>query len=297
MRTSVRIPVTTPEQQQLVESLPYFDGFPYLVTRVVPNLYHINIYPGPDVLKGDLFDEGWKDYLIAIARRQVEANGLEACLAFGPHEGVWYRPDGSYCHNDIIPRGGILVAGKFRLPLELHDISDRIGTQAELFAPADLEWRLVDPLWDMTNRQRQLDHLVAGGRQEGYLRGDSIHGGRPATQDDIDRLTGRLHGIPRGLERCPTCYAFRGECLAEIEGHGHLVLPVHCQCDNENRCAHCGGLLSDHKLNSNYYDENSGEALYVPGFCAFSHRCPWPGARIEYGNDESEEDDADSVLL
>jgi len=33
---------------------------------------------------------------------------------------------------------------------------------------------------------------------------------------------------------------------------------VYCRRDNSNFCAGCGGLLDEHKLNANYFDETDG---------------------------------------
>ena len=65
--------------------LPSFDGFPYLVTRVVPTLYHITLLPE------DL------SYEVAetLVRRQVEANHLPTCLVVAPDRALYVAPDGS----------------------------------------------------------------------------------------------------------------------------------------------------------------------------------------------------------
>ena len=49
-----------------------------------------------------------------------------------------------------------------------------------------------------------------------------------------------------------------------------------CVCQNDNRCAACGGFLYARKLNANYYNAGDGRILHVPGFSVFRHRCPDP---------------------
>jgi hypothetical protein len=53
-------------------------------------------------------------------------------------------------------------------------------------------------------------------------------------------------------------------------------MTVHCGCQNDNRCAACGGFLYERKLNANYYNPRDGEIWHVPGFSGFRHRCPTP---------------------
>ncbi len=51
-------------------------------------------------------------------------------------------------------------------------------------------------------------------------------------------------------------------------------MQVHCRCQNDNRCAACGGFLYERKLNANYYNARDGQIWHVPGFSGFRHRCP-----------------------
>ncbi|MFC2168399.1 hypothetical protein ACFLRW_05380 [Acidobacteriota bacterium] len=53
--------------------LPFFDGFPYLVTKIVPAMYHIILLPN------DLTE----DELIFLGRQQVTANRLKPALFSG----------------------------------------------------------------------------------------------------------------------------------------------------------------------------------------------------------------------
>ena len=53
-------------------------------------------------------------------------------------------------------------------------------------------------------------------------------------------------------------------------------MTVHCGCQNDNRCAACGGFLYERKLNANYCNPRDGRIWHVPGFSGFRHRCPDP---------------------
>jgi hypothetical protein len=152
------------------------------------------------------------------------------------------------------PRGGTLVTG-FLKPARLW------SDTAELHA-----------------RQQQLDALLETRRRTGgYILGDLTGGGREATADDVARLAGAgPEGRPRGLECCPTCGEWRGRCLSPSPKFVCKVVTVHCRCQNDNRCAACGGFLYERKLNANYYNPRDGRVWHVPGFCGLSHRCATP---------------------
>ena len=105
-----------------------------------------------------------------------------------------------------------------------------------------------------------------------------MEGGRRASPDEVDRLSGRDEaGIPRGLRRCRECGAFRGDYLAlDGEGNGDRaprVVSVHCRCENHNRCARCGSPLSERRLSAYFLDEPSLSVLYVAAYAALGHRC------------------------
>ena len=65
----------------------------------------------------------------------------------------------------------------------------------------------------------------------------------------------------------------RGECLHDNPKFRGLVIHVRCRCENWNRCAACGELLGDRRLNAPYLDPDDGRVWYVPGFMGFRHRC------------------------
>jgi hypothetical protein len=202
--------------RRLYPRLPLFEGFPYLVTRVMPAMYHVTLLPAA---ASEL-------ELVLLARTQWRANRLETCLVTG------------------------------------------------LLKPT----RLWADAAELQARQGRLDALVATHRRKGgYLLGDLTKGGREATADEVGRLAGTgPEGRPRGLERCPTCGEWRGRCLDPSPTYVCKVMTVHCGCQNDNRCAACGGFLYERKLNANYYEPRDGQIWHVPGFSAFRHRCPAP---------------------
>ncbi len=228
--------------RRLYPNLSLFEGFPYLVTRVVPAMYHVILLPAT---ASEL-------ELVLLARTQWRANRLETCLVTGVDR-VWFiSADGRDELAQTPPRGGILVTGLLK-PVRWW--ADTVELQA---------------------RQHGLDALVAKHRRKGgYILGDLTKGGREATTDEVGRLAGAgPEGRPRGLERCPTCGEWRGLCLDPSPTFVGKVMAVHCGCQNDNRCAACGGFLYERKLNANYYQPRDGRIWHVPGFCAFRHRCP-----------------------
>ena len=230
--------------RRLYPRLPLFEGFPYLVTRVVPAMYHVILLPAA---ASEL-------ELVLLARTQWRANRLETCLVTGVDRAWFISADGRDELAQTPPRGGTLVTG--------------------LLKPA----RWWADTAELQARQGGLDALVATHRRKGgYLLGDLTKGGREATADEVGRLAGAgPEGRPRGLERCSTCGECRGRCLDPSPTFGGKVVTVHCGCQNDNRCAACGGFLYERKLNANYYNPRDGQIWHVPGFSALRHECPAP---------------------
>lgn len=228
--------------RQLYPRLPLFEGFPYLVTRVVPAMYHVILVPA----------DARELELVLLARTQWHANRLEVCLVTGVDRAWFISTDGRDMLAQTPPRGGTLVTG--------------------LLKPA----RLWADTAELQARQSRLDALAEAHRRNGgYILGDLTKGGRDATADDVGQLAGAgPEGRPRGLERCPMCGDWRGRCLDPSPHFACKVMTVHCRCQNDNRCAACGGFLDRRKLNANYYNPRDGQIWHVPGFSGFEHRCP-----------------------
>lgn len=95
------------------DDLPLFDGFPYLVTRLVRALYHVTLLPGGAP----------ESTLLELARRQVAANCLDTCLVFDAARGVFFYADGRVTPSRLLrgrhpPRRG---PGRARCPLATPD--------------------------------------------------------------------------------------------------------------------------------------------------------------------------------
>lgn len=222
-------------------NLPRFDGFPYLVTRVVEGLFHVIVLPA------DLPSDGYWD----LFRGQCEANQLDTCLVLS-HSFGWYASRGGVCTEPTEPPAGGAI------------VFDRLAA-CEAF-----DWTP-----DLLARRARLARFAAERTPSGYLVGDLTKGGRPATPAEREALPGRhAGGIPNGLERCWQCRNWRGECLDANPNLDGVVVRVHCRCENDNRCASCGGHLAERRLNANYCDERDGTIWHVPGFCGLGHRCP-----------------------
>jgi hypothetical protein len=119
--------------QRLYPNLPLFEGFPYLVTRVVPAMYHVILLPA----------DGRELELVLLARTQWRANRLETCLVTGGDQAWFISADGRDALAQTPPRGGTLVTG-------LLKPARRWAETAELQA-----------------RQRRLDAVVEGYRRKG----------------------------------------------------------------------------------------------------------------------------------
>ena len=89
---------TYPGAHRALSDLPCFDGFPYLVTRVVPGLNHIILLPAGQ-------SEEWYHDLL---RDQVEANRLDSCLVLNALTAWYWNLDGGLSEARPAPRGGAI---------------------------------------------------------------------------------------------------------------------------------------------------------------------------------------------
>ena len=224
--------------------LPQFDGFPYLVTRLVPALYHLMLLPG----------DATRDTLVSLAERQVRANRLDTCLALDDRHAIFFWPDGGVQPSDSVPRGGTVLANRLAPAVELLDTRE------------------------LRRRRRLLETFVnLQGKPGGYMFGDLTKGGRTATPEELQEFAGTNDaGIPRGLDECATCQDWRGVCLDPSEKFAGMLMTVHCLCANHNRCGRCGAALYERRLHGNYYDPVDNAIWHVPGFCGLKHQCGSP---------------------
>ncbi|MEZ5288065.1 MAG: hypothetical protein R2712_25370 [Vicinamibacterales bacterium] len=220
--------------------LPFFDGFPYWLTRLAPAMYHVTLLPA---VPGPLLERA--------TTLQARVNGLPICLVLAEHRALYVDANNHARLSDQPPRGGFLCTG--RLAAGLRGDPDSA---------------------DLRARTARLSALLDAQPTQGAFFGDLTKGGRPATPDELRSLRGfQPDGTPRGLHRCSRCGDWAGTCLDPSEVFAGLVMTVHCRCDNHNRCARCGGLLAERRLNANFYDPRDRGVWHVPGFEAFGHRC------------------------
>jgi len=220
-----------------------FEGFPYLVTRVVPTMYHVIVLP----------DELNANELLEAARLQACANRLPTSVVRAADSALYIGVDGGETVGEA-PRGGVVVAGRLR------------------------PCRAFTETRSVLARRSALDCFIEKATpRTGYIFGDLTKGGRAATLEERSLLSGtQTNGIPRGLARCGRCGGWRGRCLDPSPQFAEQVMDVRCRCDNDNRCAGCGTQLHVRKLNANYYNPRDGQVWHVPGFSGLGHRCPAP---------------------
>jgi hypothetical protein len=241
MASSIQSPeVPFPKVDINGNTFQYFDGFPYLVTRVVGSLRHYIVLP-----------ELTGSELVRLAHLQVFANQLDTCLVLGAGEAVYIDAAGQHSAAPEPPAGGQACAERLLPPIAFPDDAD------------------------FRHRQERLMTFIAKfNPTRGYILGDMTKGGRPATGDELVALTGRgSDGAPIGLSRCGRCHDWHGECLDPSSQFAGQVMQVHCLCANHNRCARCGKSLAERRLNANYYFLADDSIRHVPGFCGLSHRC------------------------
>jgi hypothetical protein len=217
-----------------------FDGFPYLVTRVVPTMYHIILLPaGVDAA-----------HLLELARRQARINALPTCLVCAADAATYIAADGTEFGAEP-PCGGVIITGRLRPCRTFPETESLVARRLALA-------RFIEQVTPRT----------------GYMFGDLTKGGRPATIEETVMLAGtQANGVPRGLARCGDCGEWRGRCLDPSPQFVGQVMEVHCRCTNNNRCAACGGLLYERRLNANYFDTDDDSIRHVSGFSGLSHRC------------------------
>ena len=84
-----------------IGKLPYFNGFPYLATRLASAVYHIRLLPA----------EWSRDAQWDFALRQAGANGLAVCLVRDADRGEYFDPETGRPQIAGIPRAMTLPPG------------------------------------------------------------------------------------------------------------------------------------------------------------------------------------------
>ena len=233
---------------------------PYLVVEVVAALYHLTVLP---VDFGD-------DDLEAVARAQVQANRLDACLLLGERRVLAIDAEGVERRETEIP---------FRLLGHWSSaaVTRRLKTARPL-PPTDEVLRRQSALEAAIKEYpaRRAEVLRQRGMLPGadFVVGDTTKGGWQATPDELQALSGRQSsGVPIGLAQCADCGFWKGECLDPSPAFRGKVMRVCCRCENINRCARCGETLYRVRLNANFYDPRIDAVVHVPGFSGLSHKC------------------------
>jgi hypothetical protein len=217
---------------------PVFDGYPYLVTRLMPNVRHFLLLPG-NASATDLRE---------AARHQVQANRLPTALVLDDDFCLYLGADGT---EKLAPA----CAGTARTSSDwLHPVHP---------FPASAE---------LARRTEQLDAFL-GADYQNRSQWEWTAGGRPVPSEDREWLAAQgPDGVPHGLVCCPACGEWRGEGLGSGEASDYLV-PVYCRCQNWNRCAECGGPLAEMRLNAYSYNRATRVLDYMPGYKVHWHDC------------------------
>ena len=219
---------------------PPFDGYPYLLTQVVPGYLHLLLLPS------DLPSLALRD----LARVQAHANRLPTALVLGEDLCLYLRTDGIEIVASECPQDGLIVFGYLR--------------------PTPL----VTPSAELMAREDRLDAYTDEYHRSGSFHSDPRDGGRLASVAEQERLSGQgPDGLPKGLTSCPGCGEMRGECLYRIEPDEDYIVQTYCRCANWNRCAQCGAPLYEWRLNASYFDRYDGQVSYTPGHKALWHTC------------------------
>jgi hypothetical protein len=225
-----------------VNGVGVFSGFPYLMTYIVRSFYHFILLPST-----------WsRDMMFEMARLQVQRNRLDTYLLLSAEEIVYFPAYGEHQFIQTPPDCPIFWADKLQPAYEITE----------------------DP--DLQERKARLNILIEKIRSAGgYVFGDVTKGGRRPTPEELGQLNGfQENGVPKELVKCPNCGFYRGTCIDTSGFSKGLVVKVHCLWENDNLCARCGQPLDEYKLNANFFSNKDKTIWHVPGFCAFSHKCP-----------------------
>src|SRR5437016_8736431 len=200
---------------------------PYLMVEIVATLYHLTVLPA----------EFGDDALEAVARAQVQANRLAACLVLGERRVLAIDAEGIERPETEVP---------FRL--FGHWISAAVTRRLRTARP-------LPPTDEVLRRQTALEAAIREYparraevlRQRGMLPpadfvvGDLTKGGRDATPAELAALSGRQsNGVPMRLVVCADCGFWKRECLDPNRERRGKVMRVHCGRSEERRVGKVG---------------------------------------------------------
>jgi len=209
---------------------------PYLVIRLSPGFHHIIVLPWLSLPE-----------LLDVSKTQVHYNRIGCCLVLYPEWAYYFDVTGEETQSKVVPVMSIITGDRLKTCIVVQETDD------------------------LKARRAVFQKTVT---KTGYAMGDLTKGGRDATPEELETLAGfQGDGVPKGLNKCPTCGEWRGTCLDPNPQFKGKVMEVHCVCENDNRCAWCGELLYVRKLNANYYDPKNHQIWHVPGFSALNHSC------------------------
>jgi len=126
---------------------------PYLVTRIVPTMYHVIVAP----------DDLDPARLIQIARRPARYNALPTCLVRAADAALYVAIDGRESRGEP-PRGGVIVTDRLRLCQTFHVTQSLVARRLALGCFTK--------------------HTTP---KTGYMFGDRAKGGRTATVEETGR--------------------------------------------------------------------------------------------------------------
>ncbi len=222
--------------------LSLFTGYPYIICRLIPSLYHISL----------LSEESTVAELIEISKVQAQANQLPLCLVLGAAECIYIEGNGEIHLSSEVPLALFVASEKLRLPCAI----------------------LLTPDLVIRRKMLMVFEKKVNGTESCSLVGDLNKGGRHITAEETAELQGKNgDGSPKGLVKCQNCAHYRGQCKDPEPKFKTLLVKVFCACENNNLCAFCGSTLYPYKLNANFYLPEDGHIHYVPAFCALDHEC------------------------
>ena len=214
---------------------------PCMVVRLCPAFYHFILLPRLS-----------HEQLLDIARTQVRFNRIECILILGPEKAWYFGVTGGETELSSTSQGGIITGGTLKPCIVIEEDED------------------------LRARRGILEEAKT---KTGLVMGDTTKGGRDATPEERKALSGfQGSGVPKGLNLCPSCGEWRGTCLDPNPEFKGKVMKVHCICENDSRCAFCGELFYERKVNANYFNPHDHQIWHVPGFLALKHACK-PGDR------------------